>query len=241
MSKLIAALEPLPLIGPLAKKSYWKYIAWKTNPVPRIRKAMAGRAPVNVLVIGANDGPSTDPIFPLMQEHPEWRGTFVEPVPYLFAKLKKNYAGKAHCTFVNAAVSTAAGALKFHYVSPQARLDHPEFPTWVEQLGTFDKKIITDALDGRLEPYIAEAEVEAVTLRELLARAQITAIDVLLIDTEGHDWKILQQLDLQQFQPGVILFEYCFLSPEDRAAACRFLEGAYRIEDLGKDYFCRRK
>lgn len=241
MSKLIAALEPIPLIGPLAKKSYWKYIAWKTNPVSRIRKAMAGREDVSVLVIGANDGPSTDPIFPLMQEHPEWRGTFVEPVPYLFEKLKKNYATKAHCTFINVAVSTAAGGLKFHYVSPQARLDHPEFPTWVEQLGTFDKAIITNQLEGRLERYILEVEVEAITLSELIGRAKITSIDVLMIDTEGHDWKILQQLDLQRFRPGVILFENCFLSPVDRAAACRFLEGSYRIEDLGKDFFCWRK
>ena len=241
MSKLVAAAESLPLIGPWVRKSYWKYIAWKTNPVRRIRKAMAGREAVSILVIGANDGPTTDPVFPLMRENPQWRGTFVEPVPYLFEKLKKNYASNPNCTFVNAAVSTESGGLKFHYVSPQARIDHPGFPKWVEQLGTFDKRIITDCLEGRLDPYIVEVEVEAVTLRELLSGTAVTTIDVLVIDTEGHDWKILQQLDLQQFQPGIILFEYCFLSPEDRAAACRFLADSYRIEDLGKDFFCWRK
>jgi len=202
---------------------------------------MAGRESVSILVIGANDGPSTDPIFPLMHEHPNWRGTFVEPVPYLFEKLRWNYAARADCTFVNVAVSTTTGALQFYYVSPQARKEHPEFPTWVEQLGTFDKSIILNCLEGRLEPYIVEVEIEAITLRELFTRADLTTLDVLMIDTEGHDWKILQQLDLQQFQPGVILFENCFLSSEDRAAARLFLEPSYSIEDLGKDYFCRLK
>ena len=202
---------------------------------------MAGRETVSVLVIGANDGPSTDPIFPLMHEHPHWRGTFVEPVPYLFEKLRQNYAAHAGCRFANVAISTTAGALRFHYVSPEARKEHPEFPTWVEQLGTFDKSIILDALEGRLEPYIVELDIKAITLAELLAREQITTIDVLMIDTEGHDWKILPQLDLQRYKPGVILFESCFLSPQDRAAARRFLEPFYRIKDLGKDYFCSRK
>ena len=239
MEKTIASFARLPWIGRRVQKAYWKYIAWKTNPVPRIRRAMAGRKDVSILVIGANDGPSTDPIFPLMHEHLNWRGTFVEPVPYLFEKLRWNYAARADCTFVNVAVSTATGTLRFHYVSPQARKEHPEFPTWVEQLGTFDKSIILNCLEGRLEPYIVEVEIEAITLRELFTRAHVTTLDVLMIDSEGHDWKILQQLDLQQFQPAVILFENCFLSPEDRAAARRFLEPLYRIEDLGKDYFCR--
>lgn len=226
------------MVGPWVKKLYWKYIAWKTDPVSRIRKAMAGRSSASVLVIGANDGPSTDPIFPLMQECPHWRGTFVEPVPYLFEKLRKNYADRANCNFVNVAVSTTNGGLKFYYVSPQARIEHPEFRTWVEQLGSFDKSIILNCLEGRLEPYIVETEVETITLSELFNRANLTTVDVLLIDTEGHDWKILQQLDLQQHRPGVILFENCFLSAEDRAATRRFLEPFYRLEDLGKDYFC---
>jgi FkbM family methyltransferase len=241
VEKFIASLARLPWIGLRLQRAYWKYIAWKTDPKRRIRRAMAGREAVSVLVIGANDGPSTDPIFPLMHEHPHWRGTFVEPVPYLFEKLRWNYAARADCTFVNAAVSTTTGTLRFHYVSPDARKQHPEFPTWVEQLGTFDKSIILDALEGRLEPYIVELEIEAITLAELFVRANITSIDVLMIDTEGHDWKILQQLDLLRFKPGVILFENCFLSPLDRAAARRFLDPFYQIEDLGKDYFCLRK
>lgn len=241
MEKNNTLLARLPWIGPRLRKAYWSYTAWRTDPVRRIRRAMAGRETVSVLVIGANDGPSTDPIFPLMHAHPHWRGAFVEPIPYLFEKLRRNYSGRAGCRFANVAISSTAGPLRFHYVSPDARNEHPEFPAWVEQLGTFDKSIILDALGGRLEPYIVELDIEAITLADLIAREEISAIDVLMIDTEGHDWKILQQLDLRQFQPTVILFEYCFLSHEDRDAARRFLEPFYRIEDLGKDYFCTRK
>jgi FkbM family methyltransferase len=200
---------------------------------------VAGRDAVSVVVIGANDGISTDPVFPLVKANAHWRGTFVEPVPYLFEKLKANYGASERFSFVNAAVSDETKALTFYYVSPEARRENPSFPTWVEQLGTFDKQIIVGLLEQRLVPYMVETEVQGISLTQLFQQTHNDVVDVLIIDTEGADWKILRQLDLQRYTPAVILFENCFLSKEDRAAAKRFLNDRYHIRDLGKDYFCR--
>lgn len=241
MLSLINRIERVPRIGPWIKKWYWKYIVWKTNPRPLILKAVAGLEGVSVVVIGANDGISTDPVFPLIKANARWRGTFVEPVPYLFEKLKCNYGVEERFSFVNVAVCDEAKAHSFYYVSPDARRENPEFPGWVEQLGTFDKRIILNCLEKRLAPYIVEAEVPGISLCQLLRDTNNTAVDILVIDTEGADWKILRQLDLEQHAPEVILFENCFLSAEDRQAATRFLQSRYRIRDLGKDYFCSLK
>lgn len=241
MFKLVERIESVPMIGPLIKKWYWKYIIWKTNPRPLIMGAVAGKDAVSVMVIGANDGVSTDPVFPLLKANPRWRGTFVEPVPYLFEKLKQNYGSEERFTFVNAAVSDEAKPLQFFYVSADIRREHPDYPGWVEQLGTFDKRIILESFEGRLAPYLVETEVAGIKLEQLLKETDNAALDVLVIDTEGADWKILRQLDLDRHAPTVILFENCFLTSEERVAAMQFLRSRYKIRDLGKDYFCQLK
>jgi hypothetical protein len=43
-------------------------------------------------------------------------------------------------------------------------------------------------------------------------------IDVLHIDTEGHDAKILAQVDLARWRPAVIMFESVHLEASERAA-----------------------
>jgi FkbM family methyltransferase len=176
-----------------------------------------------------------------MKKNTSWRGTFVEPVPYLFEKLRGNYGGEDRFTFVNAAVSDESKPCAFYYVSPKARQENPAFPTWVEQLGSFDKQIILENYNGQLAPYIVETEVVGISLPKLLHETKNESLDVLIIDTEGADLKILRQYPFERHAPTVILFEYCFFSEAERNAAKSWLGERYDIRDLGKDYFCRLK
>src|SRR5450432_1889496 len=49
------------------------------------------KARVSFLQIGSNDGITQDPLREFIVRQPKWRGCFVEPLPHLFAKLKRNY------------------------------------------------------------------------------------------------------------------------------------------------------
>ena len=60
-------------------------------------------------------------------------------------------------------------------------------------------------------------------LETLLARVGIKQIDLLVIDTEGHDYEILRELDFTRFKPVVLMFEHQHLSDEDKAAAYALL------------------
>lgn len=234
-------LRFFPIAGKLLDFVHFKYVAWKFRPARLVEKALGRREDVAVVVIGANDGPAADPAFHLLRTRPGWRATFVEPVPYLFEQLKRNCGDSPRYAFVNAAVSVKAGEAKFYFVSPAARLENPGFPPWVEQLGSFDRSLITGHFEGRLEPYITEILVPTITLAELFARTGQKRVDLLVIDTEGHDWEILQQLDLGRWRPEVIVFENRVLSDEDRRAATDFLAPCYRVRNIGKDYFCTRR
>ena len=44
--------------------------------------------------VGANDGLKTDPFGKLILNCKNWTGALIEPVPYLFDKLNKNYSSK---------------------------------------------------------------------------------------------------------------------------------------------------
>ena len=231
-------LLSIPLAGRLLAFLHLHYVGWRFSPTRLITNALGGRTDVSVVVIGANDGPTTDPSFPLLQKNPGWHGVFVEPVPYLFEKLRRNYGDSGRFTFVNAAVSSSGGASPFYFVSPDARASDPSLPSWVEQLGSFDRNHIAVQLGGRLQPFILEISVPTITLEELFSRTPQKRADLLVIDTEGHDWKILRQLDLSRWKPSVIVFENCAISDEDKRAARAFLEPHYLVRDIGKDYFC---
>ncbi|MCD6051977.1 MAG: methyltransferase FkbM family, partial [Verrucomicrobia bacterium] len=64
--------------------------------------------------IGANDGISNDPIREFIVDNEQWRGAFVEPMPYLLEQCRHNYRScqPGRFRFINAAVSNITGQLE---------------------------------------------------------------------------------------------------------------------------------
>jgi hypothetical protein len=79
----------------------------------------------------------------------------------------------------------------------------------------------------------------SLSLSSLFIKHAIKQIDVLHVDTEGADWKILSQLDLRLWKPRVILYEHKCLTRGDRTAAKTFFEQFYLVDELsGGDTIC---
>jgi FkbM family methyltransferase len=198
-------------------------------------------APAGQIVqIGSNDGSTNDPIHSLLRARRQWRGLFVEPVPFIFARLTTNYPAESRFQFENAAITNERQAT-FFWVDEMAARSLPNLPTWHDQLGSFDRNHIVKHLGGILEPFIASAPVACMTLPTLLTKHRITHVDVLHIDTEGHDWTVLSQLDLSQHQPDVILYEHRHLGSSEKAASLRYLAETYDLYDLGRDFFAIKR
>ena len=58
------------------------------------------------------------------------------------------------------------------------------------------------------ESDIESYEVECCTVKELIADFALEDINVLIIDTEGYDAKILEMVDLETIRPSIIRFEH---------------------------------
>lgn len=208
----------------LTRKPYGKNPRYPAYWFDRVR----GGRETFVLQIGSNDGKTNDPLYALLQKHPEWRALLVEPIPYISARLRENYPDEARFQIATVAIN-AGEDLPFYYVDPAAKREHPDLPPWFDQLASFDRSHLTRHLEGVLEPYVRTLDIRGITLEELFTEQGITKVDILHIDVEGFDWVVLQQLDLQRYQPDFILFERHHLSAEALEAAITFLRPQYEV------------
>jgi FkbM family methyltransferase len=231
-------------------REVWRWLpdAMRSRPRPFIRRASLvgpgvedviegrtrGKRDIFFVQIGANDGSAGDPLHRLIVENKNWRGIFVEPVKFVFDRLKANYGNDQRFVFMNVAVSDHPGKLPFFYVAENAKSVLPNLPFWYDQLGSFNRQHIVKHLNGVLIPFIVSEDVACVELSEVLA--DVTKVDVLHIDAEGHDYRILTQVPFATLAPDLIIFEHKHLAEDEREAAHVLLrrEG-YEIMEIGPD------
>lgn len=175
--------------------------------------------PVTFLQIGANDGAWNDPIEPYVRSG-AWRGVLVEPVPYIFARLQTRYANRADLILENCAVTDADGEQTFYSVR-ELEGDPGQFASVI---GSFSLVHVLKNL-GRvpnLAKRIQVIQVPCVTLRTLCAKHHLTELNALVIDAEGYDGVIVQDIPFDSMPPTLIFYEHLHLKPDVRDQ-CRAL------------------
>ena len=175
-----------------------------------------------VLQIGANDGATGDPLARWF-EQAQWSGVLVEPIPHLAASLARRYAARKNVTVERCAIGEGDGEARMFRIA-----DSPGAPAWHQQLASFDRSVLLKhraAIPG-IDSLIAEETVPVASVKTLLVRHDMSRIDLLVIDTEGYDWRILRQFDLNSTRPVLILFEHQHLSPTEKTEAYEFLSRA---------------
>ena len=209
----------------------------------RIERALADRPDAFFIQVGSNDGSQGDPLRELIRRHSAWRGIFIEPVGFVFERLRRNYAGSGRFAFERSAIGAERGRAPFYYVSEAAK-EHfgDELPYWYDQLGSFDRGHVLKHLDGKLEPFIVEEEVECLTFADLIERHGVRRVDLLHIDAEGADFTILSRFPFASMMPRVVLFEHKHLRPEQRTQAAELLAShGFRLTEVYGDTLAVRE
>lgn len=153
------------------------------------------------LQVGAFDGVSNDPIYPLVQEF-GIRGIVVEPQTQAFEALQKRYADHPQVILVNAAVDDANGYRDFFTVESGAI-----------QQASFDKAHL---LKHRIPvDQIVSQRVRCVTITSLLEEHGIDRLDLVQVDAEGYDSEIVRTIDFERVTPRIIRFEHAHLTNGD--------------------------
>ena len=152
-----------------------------------------------------------------------WHGITAEPIRYLWERHREL---RGRDIALNVGVGDRPGTLTFHQVVPSS-------------LSTFDA--------ARADQLVAEGcerrpalSIEVVTLAELYRRhGGGTPVDLLSIDVEGWDLKVLEGNDWTLLRPRLILVE---VLPETREAIDRFLrvQRYTLVKELGGNRFYER-
>lgn len=186
---------------------------------------------VRFVQIGANDGVYGDSISRYAFKYP-WQGILVEPQPDIFKKLVENYrsAPGRYC-FENIAIA-AANLREITLWRPKPSANGRFDSTIASARFNNASSQATNAGQG-MEPI----QVPCLTLTELLTKHQWNEVDLLLIDTEGLDYEVLQTLDFSQVRPTVIQFEHGHLTPAEIDGAISLLhKNGYHIAYGGTCY-----
>jgi FkbM family methyltransferase len=208
---------------------------------PRILQAFADANPTASFVeIGSNDGEQHDHLRPFILAH-SWSGVMVEPVPYVFERLRQNYRGVAGVALENAAIGDRDGDLPFYYLVDAPEQERRALPDWYDGIGSFSRAAVMSHAPQipDIAERVVEARVPTLTFESLCLRHGIESVDLLVIDTEGYDYEILKSIDLERWQPQLVLYEHFHLSAETRRD-CRALLGdsGYDTMEEGFDTIC---
>ena len=217
----------------------WRFLRRLAGP--KLLRAFNSIYPEGVFVeIGANDGEKHDHLHDLINSG-RWRGVMVEPVPYVFERLRANYQGLSRVSLENSAIAEQVGELPFYHLAPASEEERALLPGWYDALGSFSRanvmRHVTDIPD--IEDRLVATTVPCLTYQELCARHGLAHVDLLLVDTEGHDHEILKHVDLSRRPPRLVIYEHFHLDAEDRLACRRMLEGSgYLTIEEGFDTWC---
>jgi FkbM family methyltransferase len=216
--------NPHSLVYKLLQQVY-HYRHWhpKTCNEDIIQKYSHYKNNVTFIQIGSNNGKHGDPLYDSILTK-KWQGILIEPIPYLFEELKKNYVeNKDNLIFENSAIAHERGQLKFYRLQ---RSNLPNLPRWYEQLGAFNKEVVMKHRESipSFDDLLVEDTVNAITFDDLLQKYTLPKVNLIHIDTEGYDFEILKMIPFASLNVELVMFEHIHLSDSDYKRAIRLMK-----------------
>lgn len=133
------------------------------------------------------------------------RGLSIEPIIEYLERLPNKSKNKK----LNYAISDTDGLSKVYYVGVDD-IEKNNLPEWIKGCNSIDKihpSVQRYFHENNLNLNIQSKEIERVSVRTLIERENIKSIDLLKIDTEGHDFVIIRDLLKTNVRPKKIKFE----------------------------------
>lgn len=161
---------------------------------------------------------------------------YVEPMKPHFDRLVKHKSDNPNNRFENSAISDFNGTITMKTIPIEVvdeGLVHPAF---------YGMSVIDPSKNGMgsegdrevVEKYSVDVDVNCITWDTLVDKHGIDSFDALSVDTEGHDYIIFKQIDLNKFRPKLIRLEWCNMTDDEKGFTTnKFAEHGYVYEVLG--------
>ena len=198
---------------------------------------------VSFIQIGANDGLRWDPVRRYVVRD-GWRGILVEPLPAAFNLLRMNYrylTNRRDLVFVNAAIGAEDSKTLSFWTYDE---DYLQSLTLEDRMFLLRKASFSkDHVDRAIRSHsgstanVKKVTVPLMTLSELVRdHWSHGEMDLLVMDTEGHESEIISSIDFQTMKPRAIVFESHNLSKPGKASVYGYLrDNGYSVRSFGGD------
>ena len=159
-----------------------------------------------VIQVGSNDGKRFDELSVFIKTFKPM-AILVEPIKTNFENLKKNYLNQENLFFENLAISVE-NQIKYLFKVKNDKLNL--YDDHIEGITSFEKKHLIK--HGVKEKHITKELVGTISIQELLKKYSLKSLDLLLIDTEGYDGKIVIDFLTKSNARPIIIFEYIHIN-----------------------------
>ena len=189
-----------------------------------------------IMNIGAMDGVMFDELIGYTNMY-NFKGLYVEPIPYLFEKLKGNIPNDGNL-FENSAISDYNGEIEMITINKDVIDQGLVHSCFYGMSAVYPPK---NGLGSEFDRPTVEAHgqkiiVKSITFDKLLRKHNINNIDIIKIDAEGHDYIIFKQIDFDEFRPKVVRLEWINLTEkEQNDITNKFKSLNYKYEINGQD------
>lgn len=208
------------------------------------RRARLGGKPFQMVNVGACDGALFDDVTPWLHRIADAKAVLVEPIPYNQKRLRANYPDEKRFVIEPVAVTREKGTIRVKTFDAAA-LESGVLP--IEFIGCSsitDTNLMSgvnawgeaDANFSKYTAYLKDIEVPSEPLQTILDRNRIEHIDAFLVDCEGADWIVFEQLDLTRYRPGMIKVEIGALPAlEIGQVVVKLKTAGYQVGFYGED------
>ena len=191
------------------------------------------------ICIGAHTGYWIDPY---IKKNSQKKILLVEPVKYNILELKKRYSHINNIYIENSAVSDEDKKINFYHIKEDSIVKLKKH--WASGIGSFSKDHILSHYTKRFkvqEEDIETKELECISFMNLAKKYSIKKVDLLQIDVEGEEFRILSSIDYNQIFIKEIIFEKKHLDGAfqkgDKFNKLKeiLIKNDYKISDLDED------
>ena len=182
---------------------------------------LANKKNLTIVQVGANDGVKGDPLYNfILRFNDKIKLLAIEPQVEVFKKLKENYSKINNVFFSQSAIGDGSEKEFYSFNSNYSKF-HSTKNTF-DRHSSFEKEHLLKYLRNQsikekdFDFYINTNKIKSVTLSEAIfeSKANFSEIDVLQIDTEGHDDLVIYNSSINKYKYKFINYEFKQLSEE---------------------------
>ena len=202
--------------------------------IDKLLKTLFEEKKINYLIqIGANDGERFDVLNYYIKKY-QTKSLLVEPIKENFEKLKKNYKNCSFVSFDNCAISVNNEITHLYKVSSKYIKNYNNH---IPGITSFDKEHLLK--HGVKSRHIISENVTSINMKNLISKHNLKSFDLLFVDAEGYDGKIVIDFLTSTLISPIIILEFIHIKNDVFKNLINNLEQKkYIFFSLGENLVC---